>query len=307
MSTADDNVSICANCGKGEEGDDIKKLKACTACKLVKYCSRECQIAHRPQHKKECRKRAAELHDIELFKQPPYQEDCPICFLRIPFLNTGWRYQTCCGTVICSGCSYSPVYDNQGNEVDNQKCAFCRVPVPKTDSEEELERMKKRVEAGDPIANYDLGCAYRDGARGLPQDYTKSLKLFHQAAELGYSEAYVCIGFAHSNGRGVENKKKAEHYYELAAKGGNVSARYNLGIREMKTGNMDRALKHFMIAAGSGDSDCLNCIKDFYSNGHGVTKEDYMKALKLYQVYLGEIKSDQRDKAAAADEENRYY
>jgi len=45
-----DIVSVCANCGKGEE--ESGKLKSCTACKLVKYCNRECQIAHRPQHKK---------------------------------------------------------------------------------------------------------------------------------------------------------------------------------------------------------------------------------------------------------------
>ena len=38
-------------------------MKACTACNLVKYCNRECQIAHRPLHKRACKKRAAELHD----------------------------------------------------------------------------------------------------------------------------------------------------------------------------------------------------------------------------------------------------
>ena len=59
MSTAGDNnkkddiPDICANCGKGEEG--ANSLKACTACKLVKYCNRECQIAHRSQHKRSVR------------------------------------------------------------------------------------------------------------------------------------------------------------------------------------------------------------------------------------------------------------
>ena len=43
MST--DKIEMCANCGKGEDESDI--LKACTACKLVKYCGRDCQIAHR--------------------------------------------------------------------------------------------------------------------------------------------------------------------------------------------------------------------------------------------------------------------
>ena len=67
----DNDISICANCGKSEE--ESHKLKHCNACKLVKYCNRECQVAHRPQHKKVCRKRAAELHDEKLFKQPPPQ------------------------------------------------------------------------------------------------------------------------------------------------------------------------------------------------------------------------------------------
>ena len=36
-------------------------------------------------------------------------------------------------------------------------------------------------------------------------------------------------------------------------------------------------------------------------------KEDYAKALRVYQAYLVEIKSPQRDEAAAADENCKYY
>ena len=61
----DTNTSTCANCGKGE--DSSINLKSCAACKLVKYCSRDCQAAHRPQHKKECKKRAVELHEEKLY------------------------------------------------------------------------------------------------------------------------------------------------------------------------------------------------------------------------------------------------
>ena len=43
-----------------------------------------------------------------------------------------------------------------------------------------------------------------------------------------------------------------------------------------------------------------------YTNGKA-TKEDYTTALRAYQEYLGEIKSVQRDKAAAASERYRYY
>ena len=300
----DDNiVSICANCGKGEE--ESHKLKHCNACKFVKYCSRDCQIAHRPQHKKECKIRAAELHDIELFKQPPPKEDCPICFLRLPCLDTGSNYYSCCGKVICSGCNHAPRYDHQGNKVDNQKCPFCRTPSPL--DEEVADSIKKRVDAGDAIAIYTLGCFYRDGEYDFSRDHRKALELWHRAGELGYADAYTNIGHAYETGTGVEiDMKKATHYYERAAMGGDVNARYNLGVNEAKAGNYDRAVKHYMVAVKDGDSESLKLIKQFYSYWRA-TKEDYTTALRSYQAYLGDIKSDQRDRAAADDDSCRYY
>jgi len=272
----------------------------------VKYCNRECQIAHRSQHKKECKKRAAELHDEKLFKQPSSTEDCPICFLLLPTLNSGSTYFTCCGKTICSGCVYAPVYDDQGNKVNKKKCPFCRTPAPRTD-EEVIRNEKKRAEANDPIAIYNLGVEYRDGTNGYPQDYTKALELWHRAGKLGFADSYLNIGYTYELGQGVEvDKKKALHYFELAAMMGNAVARYNLGIKEEEEGNMERALKHHMIAVRCGYSPSLKQIKELYSNGYA-TKEDYTKALQSYQVYLSEIKSDQRDEAAAADEGNRYY
>jgi len=296
-------VSSCANCGKGEE--ESGKLKNCTACKMVKYCSRECQIAHRPQHKKECKKRAAELHDEKLFEQPPSNEDCPICFIQLPCLLSGSTYMSCCGKVICSGCIHAPVYDNQGNVVAVKTCPFCRTPPPYTD-EEENQRVRKRADLDDPEAIFNVGCDYRDGTCGFPQDYTKALELYHQAGKLGYSEAINSIGYSFEFGEGVErDTKKSNHYYELAAIKGNVIARHNLGVKEAIAGNVDRAIKHFMISVRGGYAESSNKIKRLYTNGQA-TKDDYAEALRSYQIYLMEIKSDQRDEAAAAREDYRY-
>ena len=68
---------------------------------------------------------------------------------------------------------------------------------------------------------------------------------------------------------------------------------------------MNIALKHYMIAARCGYSDSLKKIKEFYMNGHA-TKDDYAKALRAYQAYLAEIKSTQRDAAAAARGKSYY-
>ena len=164
------------------------------------------------------------------------------------------------------------------------------------------------MEMDDAEAIYNLGCCYNDGEYGMPQDRAKALELFHRAGELGNATAYYNIGCAYYHGRGVErDMKKAKHYWELAAIGGYVSARYNLGVVEMNDGNLNRALKHYMIAAGCGDGDSLDQIRTFYMNGYA-TKDDYTKALREHQKYIDGIKSSQRDEAAAFDSEHyRYY
>jgi len=246
------------------------------------------------------------ISDEELFKQPPLEEDCPICFVRLPSLGTGSKYMSCCGKIICSGCIHAPLYDNQGNKVDNKKCAFCRTPTPSSEKEM-INRYKKRVEMNDPIAVYSLGYYYSEGKYGFSRDYKKALELWHRAAELGFAKAYNSIGYVYNYGQGVEvDKKKAVHYFELAAMGGDVMARNNLGTWEKREGNMERALKHFMIAIRGGNTKSLNAIKALCLTGNA-TKDDYTKALRSYQSYLGEIKSDQRDEAAAARENYRYY
>eukprot|EP00984_Skeletonema_dohrnii_P012019 scaffold4831_cov131-Skeletonema_dohrnii-CCMP3373.AAC.3 len=104
---SDDTMMFCASCGIAEV-DDIK-LKKCTACDLVKYCSVKCQRNHRPQHKRACKKRAAELRDEILFKQPESRDlgDCPICFLPLPIDHTKSTLMACCSKTICNGWDYA--------------------------------------------------------------------------------------------------------------------------------------------------------------------------------------------------------
>ena len=141
----------------------------------------------------------------------------------------------------------------------------------------------KRVELDDAVAIHNLGAYYSRGLHGFPQDYEKALKLFHRATELGHADAYGSIGIVFENGRGAEvDTKKATYYYELAAMGGDSQARYNLGCMEANAGNIDRATKHFIIAARSGDPESLKVMKGIYSDGRA-TKDEYTEALQSYQ------------------------
>jgi TPR repeat protein len=244
-------------------------------------------------HKKECKKRAAELKDEALFKKkPPPIDDCPICMLPIP-TNAGIeaQYQACCGKTICAGCM------DEILEADNgDLCPFCRTPGP-TSHAELVERVKKRAEGDDAEAMNILGGYYSDGMMGLPQDYGKGIELYTRAANLGCTRAYGNVGYSYQNGLGVErDEKKATHYYELAAMGGDAGARANLGVTEAYAGNFDRAVKHWMISAGAGDDHSLNSIRECFLHGDA-TKDDFEKALRAHKKAKDETRSDQRDAA----------
>ena len=117
-------IMFCASCGTADGGG--VKLKKCTACHLVRYCSVKCQKDHRPKHKRECKKRAAELHDEILFKQPEntHLGDCPICCLPLPLGAEKTNLNSCCSKRICKGC----IFANKKREAEGRlqhKCPFC--------------------------------------------------------------------------------------------------------------------------------------------------------------------------------------
>ena len=133
----------------------------------------------------------------------------------------------------------------------------------------------------------------------MPQDLAKANDLYLRAGELGCAEAYCNLGLAYDIGRGVEvDKKKAKHYYELAAMNGNFNARYNLGCMEGQARVYDRAYKHFILSARAGHKESLDMVKDGFMKGH-VTKDEYANTLRAHKLQQDEIKSDDRDKAEA--------
>ena len=111
---------------------------------------------------------------------------------------------------------------------------------------------------------------------------------------MGYND----VGVLYIQGRGVErDENKAKYYYELAAMGGNTMARLNLGCVEGSAGNMNRAMKHWMISARAGDDGSLKEIQDGFVNGNA-KKDDFETALRAHQTSKDEMKSEQREAAA---------
>ena len=304
-------VLCCTECGKEEVGIN---LKACGACKLVKYCGPTCQRNHWPTHKTACKLRAAELRDEALFKDPPSKEECPICFLPMPILllscislppatissipifdfaeaNEGLAkreteaYFSCCGKSICAGCEHS------FNQTGNMKCPFCNSDRSSQTDEEMVAEMMKRMEVNDAASIRMLANCYYNGYHGLQQDHSKAMELYARAANLGWGKAHCYLGNAYYKGG---NMKKAKFHLEAAAMAGNEVARYNLGGLEARSGNIERAIDHLRIAASAGHYNAMYQLKLLFEGGD-VSRESVDSTLVAYNNSCAEVRSEARD------------
>lgn len=292
-------MSCCASCGVAE--NDEVKLKKCNGCFLVKYCGVKCQKVHRKQHKRECKKRTAELHDELLFKQPEstHLGDCPICFLPLSLDITKNAMKSCCSKIICNGCNFA----NQNREMEmrlEKKCPFCREPLCRSMKEVAKLRMK-RVETNDPIALCVEGEKHYE--RG---DYRSAFDYWTKAAKLGDAEAHCRLANLYLFGKGVDKDEEKEiHQFEQAAIAGHPLARYELGAYEWNKGNDKRAVKHWIISATQGENKSTKALMDAFRDGL-VSKEKLAVTLRAYQAALDATKSPQRQAAKDAIEAEEF-
>ena len=288
---------VCASCGKAAV-DDVT-LKQC-ACDLVKYCSDGCQELHRPEHEEACKNRVREIRDDRLFTQPDESHlgECPICCLPNPLHEQKSQVCPSCCKRICHGCNYA----NQKREVaqghrGRSKCLFCREPLPSS-MKVSKKKLMKRVKANDTYAMVEVGSMFFYNG-----DYGKAFEYWAKAAELGDVLAHFELAMLYRRGEGVERDFAKEVYHlEEAAIGGHHVARNNLGNYERMSGNMERAVKHFIIAAKLGYDhpmiSSLGAVKQGFQMGI-VSKEEYAATLRGHQAAKDATKSQQRDEAYA--------
>lgn len=291
---------LCSACGK--ESDTVKK---CTACKCVWYCDKKCQNKHWREHKKECKvikkeldKRGGKLDvGTELYIGPlgtlPPREECQICMQVLPIPAKLNIYKVCCGKIICCGCNFQHQMKSREQAVP-PTCAFCRAAVPESD-EEELDRLRKRVELKNPDALRNLALDYGYGTLGLPVDQRKCIDLLRQSAGLGNPVAQHSLGnFYYDDEMGLEqNEEEALKWWKKAAEGGDVLARHNLAVEEGRKGNHIAAMRHLRMAASGGYWRSMGAVIGRFEDGL-LQHEDLAESLRAFYLARAEMRSDDR-------------
>ena len=64
-------------------------------------------------------------------------------------------------------------------------------------NDQALANMRTQAEAGDPLAQFDLGLLYHDG-RNVPQDDAEAIEWYERAADQGFGLAQLHLGMIHA-------------------------------------------------------------------------------------------------------------
>ena len=232
-------------------------MKICGACERElpedSYNGDQRRLKQSSRRCKECVAAGNQLVLMKKGRTRSDGDDCPICQLPLP-LDFKLMFKVCCMKKVCNGCVVA------ARKRGMRDCPFCRAPAP--DKSRALAMVRKRVDAGDPLAICHLATKYQFGHSRLERDVTRAVQLYERAAELGVNDSHFNLGCLYDEGANVEkDMAKAFRHYEAAAMCGHVFARYNLGGMEYDARNYDLALQHWMISANMGHEKSLYKVK----------------------------------------------
>ena len=252
-----------------------------------------------------------ELEGADLFAPLPPTEDCAVCLVPLPYVNSEVCYQICCGNRICWSCfneNWESVKKQNEEKNAGKKisfaCPFCREPVPTFFDEEYLRQLQARCLKNDHVALGVMGQVYRSGGSLIPKDDLKALDCYIRAVELGSANACAKIGLSYAEGDGVAvDKEKAALFERVGALRGSVVAHNNVGWAEyIDFGNHEIGIRHWKIAAEAGDQDSLDALKKIYNadskwpGKEFISKKCMDSLFRVCHDAQEEVKTEEREK-----------
>jgi TPR repeat protein len=114
--------------------------------------------------------------------------------------------------------------------------AMSAVAAPEQQVTVDLAGLQRNAQAGDRMAQYNLGVLCETGRHGVPMDKAEAVRWYRKSAEQGYENAQYNLGVLYLRGDGVEeNREAALHWLGLAADQLNpaaISALEKLGVKK---------------------------------------------------------------------------
>jgi uncharacterized protein len=139
------------------------------------------------------------------------------------------------------------------------------------------------VTSNEQIWAYNRALDFLQGMN-VPKDLEKSFALNAKAANAGYREAILAVGWYYLGGVGVERDlEKAKKWYRKSARYGESKAMFSLGRIALIERDFKDALTWFNRAVSAGHARSLYYIGSQYWHGQGVP-QDKKEAMKFFQL-----------------------
>ncbi|MDX1575064.1 MAG: tetratricopeptide repeat protein [Kiloniellales bacterium] len=144
------------------------------------------------------------------------------------------------------------------------------------------------AEAGDAVAQFNLGKLYEYGGGEVRQDYVEAARWYRAAADQGVAAAQNNLGLMHSQGLGVaRNPRRAAELWKRAAEDDYSLAQYNLALAYFRGEGVVRderlAALWFEKAAQAGLPDSQYAMGQLLRLGR-VADRDEGQALSWYKM-----------------------
>jgi len=215
------NKEVCENCGSD---GNTNPLKTCSRCKLVYYCSKECQTIH---WKKGHRKTCISINDRQVNQQIQVTESaeqekgiivCAICLSPVQTNDYNAPCTLPCEHTFHTNC----ITSLRTHEGLSQVCPLCRTDLPPGPEQAFLEARSICDQYNNQL-NSVTTLKDKDQVK-------KAIELFKCSAEEGYMSSQHNLGFLYHQGEGVkQDYATAEKWYLKAIDQNYEGSMTNLG------------------------------------------------------------------------------
>jgi TPR repeat protein len=156
-------------------------------------------------------------------------------------------------------------------------------------SREKWERLKRRANAGDAEAQWEIGSWFQDGLadpKGIVlarRDLRAAVRWFRLSAAAGSPAGQNHLGVCLSAGRGCRRSDaEALRWFKRAFRQRDFCAAKNIASVYRERVNNGRAIFWYQRAAASGDGDAQVAVGRYYYTGVGV-RRNYSRAAQCFR------------------------
>ena len=156
-----------------------------------------------------------EAEDVEDCPQEEEdKEDCPICCDALPKLSIEFTRLSCCGKGLHKKCAKDLRENTSMTQEQKLTCIMCRTKSVADGSKEDIERLRGWTKKGKAWAMEALAGRYARGI-GVKQSNKKAIELYEMAAKRGNATSQYNLGVDYDQGSHglTQSSERAIEYY----------------------------------------------------------------------------------------------